>query len=129
MVLKLEDLIRRIDKGLDDHMQAEGVSYIQFSFRWMNCILLREMPMRAIIRLWDTYMCEDGTGFETFHTYVCAALLQTFKGSLMEKSFQDMLLFLQDMPSMEWGEEDVDSLCSQAWVLSSLYENAPSHFA
>ena len=93
----------------------------------MNCILLREMPMRAIIRLWDTYLSEEGNGFETFHTYVCAAVLQTFQETLMRSNFQDMLIFLQDMPTMEWHETDVEVVLSQAFILSSLYEHAPSH--
>jgi hypothetical protein len=93
----------------------------------MNCILLREMSMRAIIRLWDTYLSEDGNGFETFHTYTCAAVLITFKDTLMKNNFQDMLLFLQDMPTMEWNENDVEVVLSQAFILSSLYEHAPSH--
>ena len=127
MVLRLEDLMRRIDKDMDDHFQKEGVGYMQFSFRWMNCILLREMPMHAIIRLWDTYFSEEGSGFERFHTYVCCAILQTYRETLMNANFQDMLLFLQDMPTSEWGEQEVEVVLSQAFILSSLYEGSPSH--
>jgi TBC1 domain family member 2 len=128
MVLKLEDLVRRIEKDLDQHLSNEGIAYLQFAFRWMNCILLREMPLRAIIRLWDTYIAEDGTsGFETFHVYVCVVLLQTFKEQLLSGHFQEMMLFLQEMPTMEWGERDVEPVLSQAFILASLYEGAQSH--
>jgi hypothetical protein len=49
----------------------------------MNCLLLRELPLRAILRLWDTYLSEDIGGFENFHVYVCAVLLKTYKEKLM----------------------------------------------
>ena len=34
MVLRLEDLTRRIDLDLHNRFEAEGVQYMQFSFRW-----------------------------------------------------------------------------------------------
>lgn len=95
MVLRLEDLIHRLDKELHDHLNEEGISYMHFSFRWMNCLLLREIPLRAIIRLWDTYLSEETSGFENFHVYVCAVLLKTYKEKLMTLSFQDLIMFLQ----------------------------------
>ena len=52
----LRDLVCRIDKGLADHLEVEGVQFIQFSFRWMNCLLMREVSVRNTIRMWDTYM-------------------------------------------------------------------------
>lgn len=63
MVLRLEDLVHRLDANLHEHFQNEGLQYVQFSFRWMNCLLLRELPLRAIIRLWDTYFAEENGGF------------------------------------------------------------------
>ena len=38
------------------HFEANGVEFLQFSFRWMNNLLMREIPLRATIRLWDTYL-------------------------------------------------------------------------
>ena len=96
MQMKLEDLMRRIDSELHTHFEAEGLLYIQFSFRWMNCLLLRELPLRAILRVWDTYLSEERSGFENFHVYVCAVLLKTFRDTLIELPFQDMILLLQD---------------------------------
>ena len=52
----LRDLTTRIDSGLAKHLEREGVEFIQFSFRWMNCLLMREFSIRNTIRMWDTYM-------------------------------------------------------------------------
>lgn len=41
---------------LHAHLQEQGVEYMQFAFRWMNCLLMREMSVRNIIRMWDTYL-------------------------------------------------------------------------
>ena len=34
-----------------------------FAFRWVNCLLTRELPLQSLIRLWDTCLSED-SGFE-----------------------------------------------------------------
>jgi hypothetical protein len=55
-VAALHDLTARIDEPLAKHLEQEGVEFIQFSFRWMNCLLMREISVRNTIRMWDTYM-------------------------------------------------------------------------
>lgn len=66
-VRALRDLTMRIDSTLAKHLEKEGVEFMQFSFRWMNCLLMREMSVKNTIRMWDTYMvcthdCQlDGT--------------------------------------------------------------------
>lgn len=44
-----------------------------------------------------------------------------FLGSLAQ------VMFLQDMPTKEWGEEEVEPLLSQAYILSTLFEGSPNH--
>lgn len=55
-VAALRDLVQRIDEKLGNHLAANGVEFIQFSFRWMNCMLMRELSVRNTVRMWDTYM-------------------------------------------------------------------------
>ncbi|WFD24746.1 GTPase-activating protein [Malassezia equina] len=50
------DVVARMDAPLHAHLAAQGVEYMQFSFRWMNCLLMREMSVKSIMRLWDTYL-------------------------------------------------------------------------
>ncbi|KAK8804022.1 hypothetical protein WA171_000115 [Blastocystis sp. BT1] len=121
MVKKLEDLVRRIDLDLYNHIQQEGLLFLQFAFRYMNCLLIREFSMRTIIRLWDTYLSETN-GFDVFHVYVCAVFIKLSHDDLMEKDFQSMLLYLQNPPTEDWTEQDVEELLSQAFILKSLFE-------
>ena len=86
-VAALRDLTMRIDSGLAKHFEHEGIEFMQFSFRWMNCLLMREVPVSNIIRMWDTYMAEEH-GFSDFHLYVCAAFLVKWSEPLVKMDFQ-----------------------------------------
>ena len=55
MVATLRELITRIDAPLARHLNEQGIEFIQFSFRWMNCLLMREFSIKNVIRMWDTY--------------------------------------------------------------------------
>lgn len=83
----LRDLTTRIDSGLAKHLANEGVEFMQFSFRWMNCLLMREVTIKNTIRMWDTYLAED-QGFSDFHLYVCAAFLVKWSEQLVKMDFQ-----------------------------------------
>ena len=126
-VKQLEDLIQRIDHQLHTHLVSHDVSYLQFSFRWMNNLLMRELPVKASIRLWDTYLSQ-ANGFSHFHLYVCAAFLIRWKSELMKKQdFHTLLMFLQNVPTAKWGDQEINLLVAEAYRLSYLFADAPSH--
>lgn len=50
---QLKELIGRIDNRLHCHLESHRVEYLQFTFRWMNNLLMRELPLRCIVRLWE----------------------------------------------------------------------------
>jgi hypothetical protein len=126
MVFKLKELISRIDQPLHDHIEKQGVEFIHFSFRWMNCLLMREMSLELIIRIWDTYMSEE-QGFKVYHLYVCAAFLMYWAQDLRSKEFQDLVMFLQKLPTQNWGAEQVEQLMAQAYIYKTQYHDAPAH--
>jgi hypothetical protein len=87
-------------------------------------------PSKAVLRLWDTYLAEERAGFENFHVYVCAVFLKEHEERLLKMSFQEILMFLQDLPTGEWVEEDIEPILSQAYILSTLYDDsAAGHLA
>ena len=100
-VSALKDLTTRIDAGLAKHLENEGVEFMQFSFRWMNCLLMREVSVGCTIRMWDTYMAEE-QGFSEFHLYVCAAFLVKWSEQLVKMDFQvsDLLSFFLVWPKL-----------------------------
>ena len=139
MVFKLKELTARIDAKLHAHLMEQNLHFIQFAFRWMNCLLMRELSIDLILRLWDTYLAEhnggddDGAnlseGFAVMHVYACAALLARFSPELQQMEFQDLVVYLQHLPTSGWTDKDVGELLSQAYVFKSLYHNAPGHLS
>ena len=126
MVSQLEDVIKRVNSELYKHFESQKIEIFQFSFRWMNCLLMRELSLQNIIRLWDTYLCEGvelSAGFSEFHVFVCAALLLSFADGLMKKDFAEIMLFLQDLPSVtaKWGERQIETILSEAYVYQQLF--------
>ncbi len=71
----------RIDEGFAQHLEAEGVEFLQFAFRWVNCLVVREVPFQLAPRLWDTYLAE-GPRLKEFLIYVLAAFLLQWKDTL-----------------------------------------------
>lgn len=100
--------------------------FIQFAFRWMNCLLMREIPLRLVYRVWDTYLAE-AEQFGTLHIYVCAAFLLHWSDELKQMDFQEIVLHLQHLPTAEWSDKDVETLISQAYIWMTLYNDAKGH--
>lgn len=92
------------------------MEYLQFAFRWMNNLLMRELPLRCTIRLWDTYqvaaagglqgadvlqlhsstcVCQaEAEGFSHFHLYVCAAFLLEWRKQILSTGDFQVPLFI-----------------------------------
>jgi len=118
---QLESLVRRIDVGLHEHLEAEGVEYLHFSFRWFNCLVVRELPFQLVLRLWDTFMAE-GAAVRSFLLYVCLSLLLRWRGELRGMELQDAILFLQKLPTQVWDEGDLEVLLSTAFMWQSVFD-------
>jgi len=128
MTFKLKELVSRIDAPLARHLEEQQTQFILFAFRWMNCLLMREMPLPIVVRMWDTYLSEGPSeGFNVFHVYVCAAFLVMWSEELRQREFQDIVLFLQHLPTGSWQCKDIEMLVSQAYMWMSIFQNAPSH--
>uniref|UniRef100_A0A7S1YEF9 Rab-GAP TBC domain-containing protein n=1 Tax=Grammatophora oceanica TaxID=210454 RepID=A0A7S1YEF9_9STRA len=127
MVMRLEELVNRIDSALCEYLRSVGIEFMQFAFKWMNCLLLREFNLPCIIRLWDTYISEGDGGFEEFHVYVCAAFLCQFSSQLQTMEFDELFGFMQNIPTQEWTDTEVEILLSQAYVLSTLFAGSDAH--
>ncbi|XP_028308789.1 TBC1 domain family member 22B [Gouania willdenowi] len=127
-VKALEELVSRIDEDIHNYFKRYEVEYLQFAFRWMNNLLMRELPLRCTIRLWDTYQAE-AEGFSHFHLYVCAAFLIEWRKEILSMvDFQGLLMLLQNLPTIHWGNEEVGLLLAEAYRLKYTFADAPSHY-
>ncbi|XP_031834710.1 TBC1 domain family member 22 isoform X2 [Nomia melanderi] len=126
-VIQLKELIQRIDAPLHQHLHKHGVDYLQFSFRWMNNLLTREIPLHCTIRLWDTYLAESDR-FASFQLYVCAAfLLRWRRHLLLQPDFQGLMLMLQNLPTQNWTDSEIGILVAEAYKLKFTFADAPNH--
>ncbi|XP_001948071.2 TBC1 domain family member 22B isoform X1 [Acyrthosiphon pisum] len=126
-VNQLKELIQRIDGTLHGHLMKHGIDYLQFSFRWMNNLLTRELPLRCSIRLWDTYLAESDC-FAIFQLYVCAAFLLHWRQELLEeKDFQGLMIMLQNLQTQNWTDTDISLLVAEAYKLKFTFADAPNH--
>lgn len=58
-IARMRSLVARTDPALVEHLEdRHGLQFVQFAFRWVNCLLMREFPLPLIIRMWDTYLSE-----------------------------------------------------------------------
>ncbi|KRZ20747.1 TBC1 domain family member 22B, partial [Trichinella pseudospiralis] len=125
----LKALMKKMNSELDQHLQKHQVEYFQFAFRWMNNLLMREIPLSATIRLWDTYLCITN-GFANFHLYVCAAFLRYWSKEIQKQpDFQSILLFLQKLPTQQWDDDKIKVLTADAYSLMEMFSGAKRHLA
>jgi hypothetical protein len=115
-VAALAALVRRCDPACDAHLEAQGLEYLQFAFRWVNCLLLRELPAHLAPRLLDAYAAE-GDGFADFLLYALAAFVLRWSADIRARDFQDLIMFLQAPPSAQWREPDLALMLTQAHLL------------
>lgn len=120
-VAKMRELCSRVDAPLAQHLEEQGVEFIQFSFRWINCLLMRELSVKNIVRMWDTYLAEGGDAFSEFHLYVCLAFLIRWSDQLRQMDFQGIIMFLQSLPTQDWDDKNTELLLSEAFMWSRTF--------
>ncbi|MED6221614.1 hypothetical protein PIB30_056516 [Stylosanthes scabra] len=128
LVFRLKELVRRIDEPVSRHVEDQGLEFLQFAFRWFNCLLIREIPFHLITRLWDTYLAE-GDALPDFLVYIFASFLLTWSDKLKKLDFQELVIFLQHLPTQTWTHQELEMVLSKAFIWHSMFNNSPSHLA
>ncbi|XP_069146854.1 uncharacterized protein [Solanum lycopersicum] len=128
LVFKLKELVRRIDEPVSTHMEEQGLEFLQFAFRWFNCLLIREIPFHLVTRLWDTYLAE-GDALPDFLVYIAASFLLTWSDNLLKLDFQEMVMFLQHLPTHNWSHSELEMVLSRAYMWHAMFNSSPSHLA
>ncbi|KAE8673889.1 putative ATP binding protein [Hibiscus syriacus] len=148
LVFKLKELVRRIDEDpwrvmlshipismssyasnmepVSRHVENQGLEFLQFAFRWFNCLLIREIPFHLVTRLWDTYLAE-GDALPDFLVYFFASFLLTWSDALKKLDFQELVMFLQHLPTHNWTYQELEIVLSRAYMWHSMFNNSPSH--
>jgi hypothetical protein len=76
---------------------------------------------------WVSHSQSEEQGFSQFHLYVCAAFLVKWSDQLVKMNFQEVLMFLQALPTKDWTEKDIELLLSEAFIWQSLFRGSSAH--
>lgn len=132
MMRHLAAVVRAADPPLYHSMvDTLQLQFEHFSFRWMNCLLLRELTETQSLRLVDAYLSDEERRWSVTHVYVCAALLLRWSPQLL--GFGDdyiaALKFLQSPPTEQMSLRDFQDVLSEGFVLQNLYEASLARLA
>lgn len=129
----LQSVLSRLRTGMRlafplllQHLDKLDITVGQWAFRWMNCLLCRELGMECVLRIWDAYASEYVNKEEPFgaqlHIYVCMALIGRFEEKICATaSFEQAMLLLQKLPVHDWTPDDIGLLLAEAFVLRSRF--------
>lgn len=132
-VVRIKSVLTRVDADLVAHLNSEGVDMTHMdmaAYRWIGCLMVRELPVPLCLRLWDTCIAESAsrsTGFASFLVYFIVCFVTYFSAMLRAASFDAIMAFLQHSPTEHLRVADVDVLLGEAYVLQTMFTNAPGH--
>jgi len=128
MVRKLEGLMKTVDPPLHKHLERFQINFRDFSFRWMNCLLVRELSVVQAVRLWDTYLSLEARELSKMHVYVCASFMKTWSPQfLAETTFESLMSRLQNPLAFHLSERQLEEIISKAYQLMLMYDQAHGH--
>ena len=119
---KVRILLSQVDSELASHMLREGLDPGYFAYRWISCFMMREFPLSVGMRVWDVLLSEET--YAECCTYLTLAILKRSRSVLLAHSFGEMLMYLQNLSSLDWKERDVELLMAETFYLKSLYEES-----
>jgi len=131
MMKHFRDLVKRVDNGeLLDYLDSQQVDLTQLSFRWFNCLLVRELDYQALVRVWDTCIAEED-GFSVFMVYFCTAWIKGQTEQLKRMDCQQIMEFFGGS-CIAFAIQDTkraEVMLAEAFVLKSLFHSSPNHLS
>ena len=123
IVAVVEVVLQKVDLQLWQHFQNEGVPIFHFTFKWINCLLSRELSGSTAARLWDTLLSEEN-GFELLLIHVCVSLLCSLRLTLLEMGHDKLLCFLTQ-EELHMTTKEIEEILSQAYVWKMTVSTEP----
>lgn len=100
-------------------LKNNGIELIHFSFRWLFCLLLREFPLFLTVKIIDFYFVTTDNPQEMC-LYFSMLLMFIFAPTIMKLDKDQALIFLQRLPTENWGYDDIDILFAEASSLKNV---------
>jgi hypothetical protein len=121
LLQKFRNLVEKCDKELLTILEQNEMEIFHFGFRWIYCLLLREFPFFLSTKLMDYYLVQDiNPGI--LAVYFSTALLLKYSFRIKAMKREDIIMFLQSLPTSHWGEQDIRLLVSEAMTLKDIFK-------
>ena len=92
-------LFRSTQPELVNYFEEEELYPNEWAPSWLQFLLARELPLACILRLLDTYFTNEN--FLDLHMYVCLAILEISKETLMELEYSEIKGYLSSLPELD----------------------------
>ncbi|CAD8160181.1 unnamed protein product [Paramecium octaurelia] len=119
---KIRNILNTIDPTILDYFHQQQIDFNHFAFRWVICLLIREFPLYLAIRIMDTYLSE-GDNMANLHIYTVSNLILKCGPEIKNKNMGDAVIFLQNLPTKDWTELDIEMLLQEAYVFKEYMTN------
>jgi hypothetical protein len=110
-------LMQILNPKLIKTLSQHQIFLIDICFRWFICLLCRELPLDALLTLWDMYLTLLPS-IPNLHTYVCVAFLDTWAPTLLTPhtacNLEAIFSFILKLPTEKWAASDARSLIARA---------------
>jgi hypothetical protein len=121
LLQKFRSLVEQCDKDLLTILEQNEMEIFHFGFRWIYCLLLREFPFFLSTKLMDYYLVQDiNPGI--LAVYFSTALLLKYAFRIKSMKREEIMMFLQSLPTSHWGEQDIRLLVSEAMTLKNIFK-------
>lgn len=114
-----DQLVTLCSPKLSRHFKRNELELMHFGFRWIFCLLIREFPFFLSIKLLGYYYVSTEDPQEIC-LYFALVLLLMFEKQLLKMDRDKMLLFLQKLPTDDWGFDDLETLYMEAQSLRNI---------
>lgn len=100
-----------------NHFESEDLDPDEIFVHWFQFLHSTSLPLKAILRLWDTYLSLSADDLPKELLYVSLALVSRFQHRILGLDHLEILNFLSHLPTI-----DVDILLVQAQTMRAQFQ-------
>ena len=118
---QVQELLHKIDEELYHHLVKEKLDLFSFSFKNISTMLLRMFNPLVGVRLFDTYIAYE-SDYPSLMIFLLIAILEKFATKLLQLRSDELMTFIQKLPTKEWDEEQLEVVIAEAYVYKKLFQ-------
>lgn len=120
--IRMEAMLGRIDGDLLEHFKHEKIDLFAVSFRSISTMLLRMFSANVGVRLFDTFISCEGA-FPELMVCIFIAVIEKYAKKLMAMRFEELMAFLQNLPTRKWDVCDLEMAIAEAYCYQAIFSD------